>query len=262
MGFWSGLGKVVKGIGKGALSILGGPVGAAISGVGGALGKGAGASQEGRYNKAALMAQLNAANNTAQLNAANFNLAAPSALTSQVARGDVLSSMQNAPLLGDPRIDKFSGGGLRPSAFGAASRQAGGELSRQAMQKLLKGEQLSPQMTTLQPGGMMEKIGGAAGLAGGITGALGESGVLGSLGKLSGPNLTGSEFIGPPAPAGYQSGGYGYSAGAGGSPDPNALPVSQGPELGQALPWDPKYGNIEDAMARIKAKMDAAKGIK
>ena len=178
MGLLSVLGKVGKGIVKG-LPVIG-PL---IGGIGGALGGGAKASQQGRYDQAGILAQLAALNNRSRLDAEQFNLAAPGVRAGQVARGDVLSTMQNAPLTGDPRIDKFAGGGLRPSAFGAASRQAGGALTRQALQALLENKPFTPELATLQPAGGLERLGGAAGLAGGLMGVLNETGILGRVGQ-------------------------------------------------------------------------------
>ena len=150
----------------------------AIGGLGKLFGSGAKKSQEGRYDTAKVMAMLTAINNRSQLDAAQFNLAAPGQRATQVARGDVLSSMQNAPPTGDPRIDKFAGGGLRPSAFGAASRQAGSTLSRQALQALLENKPFVPERATLPPAGGLEHLGGAAGFGGGILDVLRETGVL------------------------------------------------------------------------------------
>lgn len=196
--------KIAKGIGK--LGTLGeknetgqSPLGA-LSNIGGVLGQGATKSRTQNIDEALIAAQLNAANNQAGLNAAQFNLGAPGALASQVARGDVLSTMQNAPRLGDPRIDKFAGGGLRPSAFGAPSRQAGTVLSNQALQKLQSGLQFTPQITAMPKSGMLEKLGGLAGTIGGVTGVLNENGILSG------------------TPASYQPGrNYGYSQGVGAS---------------------------------------------
>ena len=153
------------------LARLAGPI---IGGLGKVFGRGAQASQEGRQNESALLAQLAALNNRSAVDAAQFNLAAPGVRAGQVARGDALSTMQNAPLTGDPRIDKFAGGGLRPSAFGAASRRAGEALSRQALTALLENKPFTPERATLRPAGRLERFGGAAGLAGGVMGTIDE----------------------------------------------------------------------------------------
>lgn len=186
MGFLAGLKKLGKGAAKfgglAAAPFTGGASAAilpALSAVGGVLGGGAQGAAAGRRSDAAGQAQLNALNNQAMVSAGQFNLGAPSQRASQVARGDILSSMQDAPLLGDARIDKFAGGGFRPSAFGASSRQAGEELKRQALMALMSGsDKLTPQMSTLMKSGMLERLGGVAGLVGGVAGALRESDIL------------------------------------------------------------------------------------
>ena len=151
----------------------------ALTNVGGVLGRGAQGSAAGRRVDAQIEAEMAARNNQARLDAAKFNLGAPGQRVSQVARGDVLSSMQDAPSLGDPRIDKFGGGGLRPSAFGASSRQAGEELKRQALMSLMSGsDTLTPEISTLPKAGILEKLGSIGGIVGGLAGAAGESGLL------------------------------------------------------------------------------------
>lgn len=156
-------------------AILGG-----LSLIGGLLGKGASSSANGRRTDAEIQNALNAQNNAANLNAAQFNLTAPSTRASQVARGGLMADAQNAPLTGDPRIDKFAGGGLRPSVFNAQTRSGGQELQRQALMALMsKSDQLHPQMSTLPKSGLMEKIGGIAGLVGGLAGGLKQMGVGG-----------------------------------------------------------------------------------
>lgn len=119
---------------------IAGDVGRVASGVAGGL-------ASGRREDANNTARAIAENNRAKTEAAEYNLKLPSTRTNQVSRGEVLNTMQNAPLTGDPRIDKFSGGGLRPSAFGPQSRAAGAELSRQAMSGLMNPSQdrLTPQ---------------------------------------------------------------------------------------------------------------------
>lgn len=110
----------------------------------------------------------------ANAQAAGFNLGAPSVRTSQVARGDLLSRMQDAPPTGDPRIDKFSGGGLRPSAFGPDTHAAGDALKRQAMQALLSGsDRLQPSQA-----GVGEDVLAGAGLGANVLGTLGKIGKI------------------------------------------------------------------------------------
>lgn len=92
---------------------------------------------------------------------AEYNRDLPAVRTNQVTRGEVLNTMQDAKPTGDPRIDKFGGGGLRPSAFGPMSRQAGGELARGALSNLM-----NPDQDRLKPSqaGMGENIAAGAGL--------------------------------------------------------------------------------------------------
>lgn len=119
----------------------------AIGDVGNVLSEAAGASASGRRLDDQINARGIAENNQAKTNAAVYNRDLPAARTNQVARGEVLNTMQDAPLTGDARIDKFAGGGLRPSAFGPQSRQAGAEMSRQALGHLMDpaSDRLTPQ---------------------------------------------------------------------------------------------------------------------
>lgn len=134
--------------------------------IGRVLGEAAGASADGRRQDAQTNAYATAANNRALVDAATFNRDLPSIRTNQVSRGEVLNTMQDAPLTGDQRIDKFSGGGLRPSAFGPNSRAAGSELSRQAMSKLMDpaSDQLKPQMVDPTKASGWENAGAGIGL--------------------------------------------------------------------------------------------------
>lgn len=105
------------------------------------------------------------ANNRAILGSAVFNRDLPGVQTSQVARGDILSTMKDAAPTGDPRIDKFGGGGLRPSAFGPSTQQAGDALKRQALANLLAGKgQIAPQLTTPNKAGVGENALAAGGI--------------------------------------------------------------------------------------------------
>ena len=144
-------------------------IGAGIAGIGGVLGKGAAASEAGRYKQAMTNDQLNAGNNQAQLNAAKFNLGLNPNLANQVARGDIMSQpIQNAGTTGSGRDLQFTGG-IQPSMFGADTRAAGDKLKRDALSSLMTGSsQLKPSITTLQQPGAMENIGAAAGIGGGI----------------------------------------------------------------------------------------------
>jgi hypothetical protein len=112
-------------------------------------------------------ADLNAAgqNNRALLDSAVFNRDLPSVQSSQVARGDLLSTMHDAAPTGDPRIDKFSGGGLRPSAFGPSTQQAGDALKREALKNLMAGGgKITPQLTTPKRAGIGENALAGAGI--------------------------------------------------------------------------------------------------
>ena len=172
MSFLSVLGK----IGKGALGLVpgGGTITQALdiaSDLGGVLGAGAKSSADARRVDDVTGANMGTLNNRAQLDAGEFNMSAPGMRASQVARGDVLSTMKDAAPTGDARIDKFGGGGLRPSAFGPDSRQAGEALKKQAFMALMTGsDQITPQMSAPSSSGLLEKIGGTAGVIGGITG--------------------------------------------------------------------------------------------
>jgi hypothetical protein len=91
--------------------------------------------------------------------------------------GDLMSTMKDAAPTGDPRIDKFGGGGLRPSAFGPATQQAGDELKRQALKNLLSGQgQINPQLTTPKRAGFGENALAGAGIGLNILEAYGRFG--------------------------------------------------------------------------------------
>lgn len=158
--------------GGGLLSTLGslgkhaGDIGELFTGGGAGL-------ANGRRADAQTNLQGTALNNRAQLESHAFNLQAPAARTQQVARGDVLATMQDAPATGDARIDKFNSGGLRPSAFGPDTRQAGETLKRQALQALLSGsDQVTPQMTQPSKAGTGEDLMSGLGLGAGLLGTL------------------------------------------------------------------------------------------
>lgn len=135
-------------------------------------------SAEGRRADAEANARGIAENNRAKVEAARYNRETPSYRTNQVARGEVLNTMQDAPKTGDPRIDKFAGGGLRPSAFGPQSRQAGSELSRMALMKLMDpaSDQLTPQEIEPTKPSTAENIAAGAGLGMNVFGLLSKYG--------------------------------------------------------------------------------------
>ena len=151
--------------GGGILSSLG-KYGEIAGDVGPVLGGAASGMAQGRRADAALNNDAIARNNQAGLSAAQYNRDLPSVRTGQVSRGEVLNTMQNAPMTGDARIDKFSGGGLRPSAFGPQSRQAGAELSRQALGALMSPEtdRFTPERIEPTSGGTVENIMGGVGI--------------------------------------------------------------------------------------------------
>src|SRR5678815_2889698 len=69
----------------------------------------------------------------------NFSIDAPTRRAGQVSLGDILKNIQDVHLniAGvDPSAYSVTGG-LRPSVLGDLSRQAGGELSKQALEALL-----------------------------------------------------------------------------------------------------------------------------
>lgn len=153
-----------------------------IQGIGGALGAGGAAAKGGRLADADLQARMDALNNRTQLDAANHNLTTGAARLGQVQRADVASNMHDAAPTGDPRIDKFGGGGLRPSAFGPDSMTAANEQKRQALSALMSGsDQMHPAVSKIPEAGFMEKLGGVGGLVGGIAGA--GSSILDSLNR-------------------------------------------------------------------------------
>lgn len=171
MSILSVLGKIGAGIAApftGGASLAALPI---IEGIGSALGSGAASSKANRLGEADMQARMDALNNRAMVDAAQHNLTAGSTRLGQVQRADVASSMKDAPLTGDARIDKFSGGGLRPSAFGQDSRTAADVQKRQALAALMSGsDQITPKVSGIPDAGLLEKIGGIAGIVGGGAG--------------------------------------------------------------------------------------------
>jgi hypothetical protein len=113
-------------------------------------------------------------NNRALVDAAQFNRDLPMTRAQQTARGDLMSSptLQDARSTGSGRDIQFSGG-VRPSSFGASTTQAGEELKRQALLKMMNPEadQLTPQITQPRSAGGVENALGATGTAMSILGA-------------------------------------------------------------------------------------------
>ena len=137
------------------------------------MGGGAKASKDGRMTDALTQDRLNASNNAANLNAAEFNIGTPVTRAQQVAKGDLMAAMiPNASRSGSGRDLQLTGG-VNPGLFGADTTAAGNELKKQALQALMTGsDKQTPVQSTIQKPGLMEKIGGVAGTAGGILGAL------------------------------------------------------------------------------------------
>lgn len=162
--------------GGGILSTLGkvGKYGQSASDIGEAFTNGAAGMRQGRAQDDLAGLSIATANNRAKLDTAKFNMEAPGMRAQQVGRGEIMQTMQDAPMTGDPRVDKWAGGGLRPSAFGPQSREAGGALSRQALQALLSGsDQIDPQLAQRTKAGAGENIASGVGLGLGVLGALG-----------------------------------------------------------------------------------------
>jgi hypothetical protein len=141
-----------------------------VGDIGNIASQAAGGLASGRRDDAQVNARAIAENNAAKVAAANYNLNLPSVRTNQVARGEVLNTMKDAPMTGDPRIDKFAGGGLRPSAFGPNSRAAGAEMSRYALSNLMdpSKDRLTPQEIPETHASTPENIAAGIGLGGSI----------------------------------------------------------------------------------------------
>lgn len=136
---------------------------------------GAGAQAEGaarRYD-ASLQGGLDNNNNNAQVQAARFNLGAPDQLLNRLARLGVGINAKDMAPTGDARIDKFGGGGLRPSLLQNPETQQGfKQAQRDALLSLMnKDYQVKPTMSKLPDAGAMEKAGGAISTATGLASA-------------------------------------------------------------------------------------------
>lgn len=167
------------------------------SDIGGVLTNAAASNQAGNLAAAGQNARAIAENNQAKVEAAKYNLALPSVRANQTARGEILNTMQDAPLTGDPRIDKFSGGGLRPSAFGPQARQAGALEASTALNALQNPstDRLTPQEIPPYNGSTLSNVLGGAGLGADIFSLLakyGGSPRTGSSSPTSGTNQTGA----------------------------------------------------------------------
>ena len=152
-------------------------IGAGVSGLGQVLGAGATASKNGRMQDASLQGQLDARNNAAALDAARFNIGTGATRAQQVAHGDVMSRpIPQAGSIGTGRNLQISGG-VGPQLFGPDTQAAGEALKRQSLAALMgQTDQVHPSVSSIQKPGLLEKIGGVAGLVGGIAGALPQRG--------------------------------------------------------------------------------------
>lgn len=119
-----------------------------------------------------------------------FALAAPSVRAGQSVRGSILQNAQPVTLSGLPdriasRVPQVNGG-LSPALFSQNTRDLGGEMTRKALIDQLKGDDFapmektnfqsgilaSPKLEEYQKAGLLEKILGGIGIAGGVAGAV------------------------------------------------------------------------------------------
>lgn len=131
--------------------------------------------------------QQNAQFNKAQqeLQQRQFSLNAPANRAKQTALGDLLANVQDVNITPPSGIRMGNiTGGLRPSALGPNARQAGGDLSRQALMALLDQRDQKfdpiqmiapPQITPGTQPGKAENLLGILGTVGGLAGGFGES---------------------------------------------------------------------------------------
>ena len=166
MGFWGTLGKIGAGI---AAPFTGGASLAAIPAIDAAgqlLGGGASAAKAGRMDEAQLQALINQGNNRAQLDAGQFNAGQEGSLIRRALSAQMLGDMKRPT---DPRA-KFGGGEVSPVLQQLLARYGQG-----AQDQLSSGSfKVNPQMSGIPKSGLMEKIGGGAGVAGGLLGILGK----------------------------------------------------------------------------------------
>lgn len=134
------------------------------------VGSGAASEAGARRSDAQQQAGMDTSNNAAQLNAAKFNLGAPDTLLHRLARVGVGMNAKDVGPTGDARIDKFGGGGLRPSLLQNPETQQGfKEAQRQALMSLMnKDYQVKPAVSTLPKPGLMENVGGGIATASGL----------------------------------------------------------------------------------------------
>lgn len=182
---------------------------------------------QNRLRAAQLMEQALQGRAGIDLQQRQFALQAPQQRASNSVRGDTLANLQdaqiNGPIVGTGgRVPQITGG-LRPSLLSGNSRQLGQQMSRDALLQQMQGDKFDPlpainvpQITPPQQAGTFDKILGGVGLAGGIAGALDDSGLLGKYGiktpQSSVPNLpyippTKGTLIGPDEDP-FNQGGY------------------------------------------------------
>lgn len=163
----------------GFLNILG-----AISGLGSLFGGGAKASADAREKEAALEAQRDQTaiarynaqqqaqtqNAQTDLSQRQFALQAPGARSGNAVRGDILSTLQKP----SGQHGRFNFVANAPT-ISDQTRQVGQQTTRDALLAALQGDHFAPlqtipvpQATPLPQAGTMEKVGGIAGLLGGI----------------------------------------------------------------------------------------------
>lgn len=164
-------------------------IGGVASGLAGGMQKGREAENAANFNAAEFAQRENAMKEAAGMNRAQMDLARRG--FSQQSQGDAYQkalksalalNLKDASINLPSRIPKFNiSGGLRPSAIGAEGQAAAGELNKQAMTKLMGGEQfdaLPAYQGTAAPEyrkpGFLENLTGTIGLgAGAVNSALG-----------------------------------------------------------------------------------------
>jgi hypothetical protein len=267
MSFWSKLGKgmALGGAGLGTLASFGagapilgavagglGVAGKAIGNSAGDVGRVTGAAGEGLTNQRIAEAQANSGvdrnklersgqqvtqniNRDSQaLERAKLGISAPLDRAKQAAYGDALHNIQDVNIDFSPRsgsLPKFNvSGGIRPSMFGPQARQAGDELSRQALMALMSKSDVpsaSPLVDMPEIGGYThagagEKALQGVGLGSSIWGAIQPA--------LSGIGKTNQQRMGTPGAPILSPGDVAYGQ-------------SQSPEL---LPQNPQQVNYFD----------------
>ena len=156
-----GFGGFLKGLVK-AIPVVGDIAGPVLEGLGG----GAQAAKAGRLDEAQLQALMTGQNNRSQMDAAQFNAGREGSLIKRALAAQMLGDLRGPT---DPR-DKFGGGEVSPVLQQLLARYGQG-----AQDQLQSGSyKQTPQMAGIPKSGLMEKIGGAAGTAGGILGLLGK----------------------------------------------------------------------------------------